>query len=81
MMGNIGRMFDLAADSPQDLVMAFEIIEMQHEYNERRNNAMRNALKNGGLSNVHQREHEDVRALVEENIRRMLDEKVSDSVQ
>jgi hypothetical protein len=75
-MGNIGRMFDLAADSPQDLVMSFEIVEMQQEYNERRNNAMRNALKNGTLGSTNQREHDDVRAHVEENIRRMLDEKV-----
>ena len=75
-MGNIGRMFDLAADSPEDLVMSFEIVEMQHEYNERRNISMRNALRNGGLSNVHQNEHDDVHGIVETNMRRMLDEKV-----
>jgi hypothetical protein len=75
-MGNIGRMFDLASESPQDLVMAFEIIEMQQEYNERRNNAMRSALNSGTLNNAQFHEFESVRAGVEQNIRRMLDERV-----
>jgi len=75
-MGNVGRMFDLAADSPADLVMSFEILEMQHEYNERRNVAMRNTLKSNTFNASHQHEHDDIHAIVELNIRRMLDEKV-----
>eukprot|EP01032_Pedospumella_encystans_P010614 gene10614-12394_t len=75
-MGNIGRMFDLAADNPQDLVMSFEILEMQHEYNERRNVAMRNALKNKTLNSVQQHEYDNIHSVVETKMRHMLDEKV-----
>lgn len=37
--GNINRMWDLADSAPEDLVTSFEIIEMQHEYNQRRSAA------------------------------------------
>lgn len=39
MFSNIDRMFDLAVSTPEDLVASFEIVEMQQEYNERRNKA------------------------------------------
>jgi hypothetical protein len=73
---NLGRMFDLASDSPRDLVMSFEIVEMQQEYNERRNYAMRNMQQSQGFGNTYQAEHPDIRAMVEENMRKLMDEKV-----
>lgn len=48
---NIHNMFDLADTRPEDLVATFEIIEMQQEYNQRRNQAIaakqEEALQNG----------------------------------
>lgn len=37
---NINTMFDIADQRPEDLVATFEIIEMQQEYNQRRNQAI-----------------------------------------
>lgn len=76
--GNIERMWDLAANSPQDLVASFEIVEMQHEYNERRNKALLAAAASAGTA--HQLSpsdmHEDIVGAVEAAITRMMSERV-----
>ena len=75
-MSNISRMFDLASESPHDLVMSFEIIEMQHEYNERRNNAMKLAKLNGNNSTNYNHEFENIHSIIEITMRKLFDEKV-----
>ena len=75
-MSNISRMFDLASESPHDLVMSFEIIEMQHEYNERRNNAMKIAKLNGNNSINYNHEFENIHSIIEITMRKLFDEKV-----
>ncbi len=44
-LSHIDRMFDIAEENPALLVQAFEIIEMQQEYNDRRNIANERLMK------------------------------------
>lgn len=67
---NISRLNDLASNSPADLVMSFEIVEMQQEYNERRNRVI---LANKGPPGDM---HEDISAIVQDKIRQLLADRV-----
>eukprot|EP01034_Spumella_vulgaris_P029420 gene29420-36474_t len=78
--GNIQRMWDLASNSPADLVTAFEIIEMQQEYNDRRNRALLNLQQQGEGANrpalTSADMHEDITGTVDGVVKRLLDERV-----
>ncbi len=85
--GNIERMWDLASNSPADLVTSFEILEMQQEYNDRRNRAIGvtgspDGNGNSGGKRVttapppSQEMHEDIAATVDKVLKRLLDDKV-----
>lgn len=67
---NISRLNDLASNSPADLVMSFEIIEMQQEYNDRRNKVI--LANKGPPSDM----HEDISAIIQDKIRQLLADRV-----
>lgn len=73
-MGSVERMFDLAATHPEDLVTAMEIIEMQQDYNERRNKrilAQKKAKAAQGGPAV--KLYDDISASVQQRVRKLLD--------
>eukprot|EP01031_Cornospumella_fuschlensis_P044604 gene44604-54547_t len=87
---SIDRMFDLAPNAPEDLVAAFEVVEMQAEYNERRNRAAQNNNSTGsssrsrtpgapsGSSNRASTGalHEDISGRIQEKVRGILEQAV-----
>eukprot|EP00981_Chlorochromonas_danica_P002368 scaffold455_cov155-Ochromonas_danica.AAC.6 len=73
-MGSVERMFDLAATHPEDLVTAVEIIEMQQDYNERRNKRILAQQKaKGAQAGPPAKLYEDISASVQQRVRKLLD--------
>lgn len=73
---NILTMFDLADSRPEDLVATFEVIEMQQEYNNRRNQAiaMRQTTHSTGEIQVHPSVINDIQT----RMKQLLDNMVED---
>lgn len=71
---NIDQMWELAVQSPEDLVSSIEIIEMQQEYNDRREAHAKKKATEEGVS--YSRQHEDVRGkaleLIQSNFEQLI---------
>ncbi|RYG66332.1 hypothetical protein EON64_10005 [archaeon] len=88
MYSSIDRMFDLAPSTPEDLVVAFEVVEMQAEYNERRNRAAQNnnstrtpsssspSNSNSNSNRASTSLYEDISSRVQERVRGILEQAV-----
>lgn len=75
--GNIERIFDTAAENPEDLVATFEIIEMHQQYLERRlEQSLRRAMKEQSNCDPEMIGFEDLRDQATRRLRNNLEQKI-----